>query len=58
MNIDDFSDLKAFEVTIDDHQIAEVTLNRPTAINAMNTDFWRELPAIAVSYTHLRAHET
>ena len=46
MNIDDFSDLKAFEVTIDDHQIAEVTLNRPTAINAMNTDFWRELPAI------------
>ena len=42
----DFSDLKAFEVSIDDHQIAEVSLNRPTAINAMNTDFWEELPAI------------
>ena len=46
MRIDEFSDLKSFEVTIDDHQIAEVRLNRPTAINAMNTDFWRELPAI------------
>ena len=46
MHIDEFSDLKSFEVTIDDHQIAEVRLNRPTAINAMNTDFWRELPAI------------
>ena len=46
MRIDEFSDLKSFEVTIDDHQIAEIRLNRPTAINAMNTDFWRELPAI------------
>ena len=46
MNNVDFSDLKAFEVFIDDHQIAEVSLNRPTAINAMNTDFWNELPAI------------
>ena len=46
MHIDEFSNLKSFEVTIDDHQIAEVRLNRPTAINAMNTDFWRELPAI------------
>ena len=42
----DFPDLKAFEVFIDDHQIAEVSLSRPTAINAMNTDFWNELPAI------------
>ena len=46
MNNVDFSDLKAFEVFIDDHQIAEVSLSRPTAINAMNTDFWNELPAI------------
>lgn len=46
MNNVDFSDLKAFEVFIDDHQIAEVSLSRPTAINAMNTDFWEELPAI------------
>ena len=46
MDIDDFSDLKAFQVTIDDHQIADVKLNRPSAINAMNSDFWRELPAI------------
>jgi len=46
MHIDDFSDLKAFQVTIDDHQIADVKLNRPSAINAMNSDFWRELPAI------------
>ena len=46
MHIDEFSDLKSFQVTIDDYGIAEVRLNRPTAINAMNTDFWRELPAI------------
>lgn len=46
MDIDDFSDLKAFQVTIDDHQIADVKLNRPSAINAMNSDFWRELPGI------------
>ena len=46
MNNVDFSDLKAFEVFIDDHQIAEVSLSRPTAINAMNTDFCNELPAI------------
>ena len=46
MNNVDFSDLKAFEVFIDDHQIAGVSLSRPTAINAMNTDFWNELPAI------------
>tara|TARA_B110000977_G_scaffold66939_1_gene90949 strand:+ start:216 stop:1076 length:861 start_codon:yes stop_codon:yes gene_type:complete len=46
MHIDEFSDLKSFEVTIDDHQIAEVRLNRPAAINAMNNDFWQELPAI------------
>ena len=46
MHIDEFSDLKSFQVTIDDYEIAEVRLNRPTAINAMNTDFWRELPAI------------
>jgi enoyl-CoA hydratase len=46
MHIDEFSNLEAFEVTFDDYQIVEVRLNRPTAINAMNTDFWRELPAI------------
>ena len=46
MDIADFSDLKAFQVTIDDHQIADVKLNRPSAINAMNSDFWRELPGI------------
>jgi enoyl-CoA hydratase len=46
MHVDEFSDLKSFQVTIDDYEIAEVRLNRPTAINAMNTDFWRELPAI------------
>ena len=53
MRIDEFSDLKSFEVTIDDHQIAEVRLNRPTAINAMNTDFWRELPAIISTLDNL-----
>ena len=53
MHIDEFSDLKSFEVTIDDHQIAEVRLNRPTAINAMNTDFWRELPAIITTLDNL-----
>ena len=53
MHIDEFSDLKSFEVTIDDHQIAEVRLNRPTAINAMNTDFWRELPAIISTLDNL-----
>ena len=50
MNNVDFSDLKAFEVFIDDHQIAEVSLSRPTAINAMNTDFWNELPAIVNTF--------
>ncbi len=55
MRIDEFSDLKSFEVTIDDHQIAEVRLNRPTAINAMNTDFWRELPAIINTLDNLRS---
>ena len=53
MRIDEFSDLKSFEVTIDDHQIAEIRLNRPTAINAMNTDFWRELPAIISTLDNL-----
>lgn len=46
MDIADFSDLKAFQVTIDDHQIADVKLSRPSAMNAMNSDFWRELPGI------------
>ena len=46
MDIDDFSDLKAFQVTIDDHQIADVKLSRPSAMNAMNSDFWSELPGI------------
>ena len=55
MHIDEFSDLKSFEVTIDDHQIAEIRLNRPTAINAMNTDFWRELPAIINTLDNLRS---
>ncbi len=34
-----------FEVTIDD-QIAHIVLSRPQKRNAMNADFWRELPEI------------
>ena len=34
---------KSLEVTIDNH-IAHVKLNRPDALNAMNVDFWTELP--------------
>lgn len=46
MNLDDFSKLKAFTVSIDDNHVVEICLNRPEAINSMNTDFWNELPAI------------
>lgn len=46
MNLDDFSKLKAFTVSIDDNHVVEICLNRPQAINSMNTDFWNELPAI------------
>ncbi len=46
MKIDIFDRLKAFSVVIDENNIAEVTLDRSSAINAMNTDFWRELPII------------
>ena len=34
--------------------VAHIKLNRPEKRNAMNWDFWRDLPGIiAVSYTHL-----
>ena len=46
MILDDFSKLKAFTVSIDDNHVVEICLNRPEAINSMNTDFWNELPAI------------
>ena len=46
MNLDDSSKLKAFTVSIDDNHVVEICLNRPQAINSMNTDFWNELPAI------------
>ena len=46
MNIDDFSSLKAFRVSVDENAVAEISLNRPDAINSMNADFWQELPAI------------
>lgn len=34
-----------FEVTIEDH-VAHIRMTRPEAMNTMNKDFWRELPAI------------
>lgn len=34
---------QSFEVAID-QQIAHIKLNRPEQMNAMNADFWRELP--------------
>jgi enoyl-CoA hydratase len=46
MNLDDFSKLKAFTVSIDRNHVVEICLDRPQAINSMNTDFWDELPAI------------
>ena len=46
MNIEDFSSLKAFKVSVDENSVAEISLNRPDAINSMNVDFWQELPAI------------
>ena len=46
MNIEDFSSLKAFKVSVDENSVAEISLNRPDAINSMNGDFWQELPAI------------
>lgn len=46
MNLDDFYKLKAFTVSIDQNHVVEICLNRPEAINSMNTDFWDELPAI------------
>ena len=46
MNLDDFPKLKAFTVSIDRNHVVEICLNRPQAINSMNTDFWEELPAI------------
>jgi enoyl-CoA hydratase len=42
----DFHQLKAFNVAIDEQHVAEICLNRPEAINSMNTEFWLELPAI------------
>ena len=35
---------KSLDVSIENH-IAHVKLNRPDAMNAMNIDFWQELPA-------------
>lgn len=46
MNLDDFPKLKSFTVSIDNNYVVEICLNRPEAINSMNTDFWDELPAI------------
>lgn len=46
MKIKDFAKLKAFTVDIDQHCVAEVSLNRPDSLNSMNSDFWTELPAI------------
>ncbi len=46
MNIEGFSTLKAFKVSVDENSVAEISLNRPDAINSMNGDFWQELPAI------------
>ncbi len=46
MNIEDFSSLKAFQVSVDENSVAEISLNRPDAVNSMNGDFWQELPAI------------
>ena len=36
MNIDDFPNLKAFDVSIDENHVVEICLNRPDAINTMN----------------------
>ena len=36
---------KSFTVTLKDH-IAHVQMSRPQAVNAMNMDFWQELPQI------------
>lgn len=36
---------QAFELTIENH-IAHLKLNRPDALNAMNVDFWKELPVV------------
>ncbi len=38
-------DYHAFAVETTGH-IAQVTLNRPDALNTMNADFWRELPTL------------
>jgi enoyl-CoA hydratase len=46
MHNNDFSKLKTLTVTIDNNQIAEIKLNRPLSFNAMNSDFWLELPAV------------
>ena len=46
MNVDDFPNLKAFDVSINEQHVVEICLNRPDAINTMNSDFWDELPAI------------
>ena len=46
MTAADFDQLKAFTVTIDENHVAEICLRRPEALNAMNADFWHELPEI------------
>lgn len=46
MKITDFSKLNAFKVNIDENHVAEISLNRPEALNTMNDDFWAELPEI------------
>jgi enoyl-CoA hydratase len=45
MNIQ-FDNLEAFAVSIDSDQIAHININRASALNSMNADFWRELPDI------------
>ena len=46
MKFADFPKLKAFKVAVDENHVAEISLNRPEAINTMNDDFWAELPEI------------
>ena len=46
-------------VDVEDH-VCVITLNRPEALNALSKELLEELAEAleAVSYTHLRAHET
>ena len=42
---------KSLEVTVENH-IAHIKLNRPEALNAMNIDFWQELPVAVREIDH------